>query len=913
MKRLLILLVFFSSCNQVGTKKAIFSESEKIAKSDVTQKLRKGFINPPLSSRPGAYWCWLNGDVTKSSITNDLEEMKAKGMGRAEIWDVAAVHNPDGAYGVGPKFLGEESVDMIKHAMSEAKRLELKLGLIASSGWNAGGDWVTPDWASKVLFHSELKIKGGRKINQLEIPFPEVGENCPKNQSGRPVWYKEVALIAVPDHPDKKIKSIDEVMVLNKQFDGKVLNWNAPEGNWTIIRYICSNTGQRLIVPSPKSSGLFIDFLDPQATRRHLAHILSRLGITKENAKESGLDYLEFDSMELDHGTPWTDKMDSIFYAQNGYSIEQYMPIFSGWEMEEGNEQFKYHFDKTVSNQIIFSHYTTAREFLKEYDMEIVAEAGGPGPPIWNTCPVDALKALGNVSVPRGEFWIRHRNMFLIKQIASASHIYGLEHVDAESFTTWRRWKDAPHDLKPYVDRAFCEGLNMITFHTFANTRPEHGLPGRTYHAGSDINPTVTWWEQSKPFMDYLSRCSYMLKQGKFAADVVYYYGDKAPNFFPEFHDVPVKPGLEGLDAGYDFDLVNTDVLLNRMKTSKGKLVLPDGMEYKLLVLPNREDIPDEVVKKVEQMIAAGANVLIQNPQIAKNVKGSAYKNMSIDEALDRLSISKDFTANTEKLDFIHRKIGGTDMYFIRNKTGQPISDTCVFRVKNIQPEFWDPVTAQQYEITDAKSVDNKTEINLQLPPYGSCFILFNAQSGDLPNYERQKNSLSLEVKGPWTLSFPKGWGAPSSIQLDKLISWTDHDNQGVKYFSGTASYKNSFNISRETLDSGDHFILNLEEVLDVAEVFVNEKSVGILWTKPFKIDIKDYVKEGNNNLEIKITNMWINRLTGDINLPEDQRFCKTNHPPFTAPDDIEDKTYRLQKSGLMGPVTLEIIETDKK
>ena len=203
-----------------------------------------------------------------------------------------------------------------------------------------------------------------------------------------------------------------------------------------------------------------------------------------------------------------------------------------------------YDWKKTISDQLIFSHYTTGRAFLEKYNVELVAEAGGPGPPIWNTCPVDALKALGNVSIPRGEFWIRHRNMFLVKQIASASHIYGKNIVDAESFTTWRRWKDSPYALKIIVDRAFCEGLNCITFHTFANTNPEDGLPGRTYHAGVDINPATTWWEKSRPFMDYLSRCSYLLQNGMFVADVCYFYGDQAPNFYPFFHDVPEKPRL---------------------------------------------------------------------------------------------------------------------------------------------------------------------------------------------------------------------------------------------------------------------------------------------------------------------------------------------------------------------------------
>ena len=271
--------------------------------------------------------------------------------------------------------------------------------------------------------------------------------------------------------------------------------------------------------------------------------------------------------MELAEATPWTDFMDRVFYSQHHYDILPYLPAFAGWSLQGIYDKFLYEFKQTVSDQLILSHYRTGRDFLGEYGIELVAEAGGPGPPIWDTCPVDSLKALGSVSIPRGEFWVRNKNnIFLVKEIASASHIYGLGLVDAESFTTWRRWKDAPHDLKKWVERAFCEGLNTVSFHAFANTRPEHGLPGRSYHAGSDINPTTTWWQYANPFFNYLSRCCYMLRQGIFVADVIYYYGDKAPNFYPEIQKSPDSPRPHDLSAGYDFDIINTDVLINRLK-----------------------------------------------------------------------------------------------------------------------------------------------------------------------------------------------------------------------------------------------------------------------------------------------------------------------------------------------------------
>ena len=870
------------------------------------QQLSDEFVNPPMSSKPGAFWCWLNGDVTKESITKDLEEMKAKGMGRAEIWDVEVRNNIDGVFGIGPEFLGDESVDYIKHALSEGKRLGMRIGMVASSGWNAGGSWVTPNWAAKALYSSELKISGNQYFSGT-LPYPKLPEDCPKDDNGMPIYSREIAILAIRSHPEKKIKDLSDVVVLKEQFDGKTLKWDVPEGNWTILRFVCSNTGQHLIVPSPNSDGLFIDFFDPKATKRHLTYILDRLGITKENGKESGLDYLEFDSMELDEATPWTDAMDSIFTAHHGYDILPFLPAFAGWELPGGNDEFQYQFKKTVSDQLITSHYATGRDFLAEYGIDLVGEAGGPGPPIWDSCPVDALKALGSVTIPRGEFWHKMwRNIFLVKEVASASHIYGLGPVDAESFTTWRRWKDSPHELKKSLDRAFCEGLNSVTIHTFANTRPEFGLPGRAYHAGIDINPTATWWNQAKPFMDYMSRCSYLLAQGRFVGDVAYYYGDGAPKFFPTLQGDSLRPMLADLSAGYDFDVVNTDVILNRMDVRDGKIVFPDGLSHNLLVLPNIEDIPDNVIHKVEKLIEGGANVLVQNPEVAEKIKGNILTNYTIDEALAELSIVKDFSRDESKIDYIHRNVDGIDVYFVSNKTNEAITEMVEFRSTSEEVEYWDPVSSKQYKIIDTKKSEGITKIDLSLPAYGSAFVVFTEEVRTLDAYNPSTANRATTIESPWKLSFPANWGAPPSIELNELISWTDHEEKGINFFSGTATYENTFTVSQETMDQKQAIKIDLGEVYDVAEILVNGKSAGVLWTKPYQLNIQDLVQEGENKLEVQITNLWVNRIIGDLDRPEGERFTRTSRPFVEPYERNVPKTPKPRTSGLLGPVVIE-------
>lgn len=894
------------------------------------------FENPPSSARPGVFWCWLNGNMTKGSITRDLEAMYSKGIMRAEIWDVAAVRNPD-FVPAGSAFLGDESVSLIKYAISEGKRLGIKIGIIASSGWNAGGSWVAPDWASKALYFSEVQVEGPGQVS-IGLPFPKLPQHCPMKDDGTPVFYKDIAVQAVPYNDDKTIDSLKQVIDLTAHFTDGCLDWEAPAGRWSILRSVCSNTGQSLIVPSPKSNGLFIDFLDPEATKRHLQYFMDRLKITPENAADSGLAYFEFDSMELEKGIPWTDSMSAIFQERQGYSLEKYLPVLAGWKLQGQEEAFWYDFRKTVSDQLIFSHYTTGTEFLKQYKAELVAEAGGPGPPIWNTCPVDALKALGNVSIPRGEFWIKHRNIFLIKEISSAAHIYGKKMVDAESFTTWRRWKDSPYELKKYVDRAYCEGLNNVTFHTFASTNPEDGLPGRTYHAGYDMNPATTWWKKSKPFMDYLSRCNYLLQQGLFVADVCYYYGDQTPNFFPLYHSVPEKPQLQGLGEGYDYDMVNTDVILNRMSVKNGRITLPDGMSYTVMVLPDQEQMPLAVLQKIEMLVLAGATVIGPKPTVIPGLnhseeerklfrdisgrlwetsdekkvtentygKGKIIAGIPAEEYLLKIGIGKDFYFDgMPALDYIHRTIKGGEVYFIRNEVGQWARGEVYFRVSGKYPELWDPATGNQLKPENYRIKNGLTTFQIDLPPHGSMFVVFNDQERSLPAMENRSGLAEQELEGFWTVHFPEGWGAPLEVVFDRLQSWTDSKDPSIRYFSGTATYQKNFTIKNE--DKEKDCFIDLGEVHDVAEVFVNGKSAGILWKKPFQTNIGGLIKTGENDLKVEVVNMWINRMTGDMKLDPKDRYCRTNQPYMTRevwPGG--DETFRIQTSGLLGPVKLQ-------
>lgn len=925
-------------------------------------ELAAGFENPGKDERPHAYWNWLNGDVSFEGLTRDLEEAKDKGLGGLQMWDTEAMRNPDGFVPAGPPFMGPESVAAMQHAIKEAKRLDLNLGLITSSGWNAGGPWVTPEMASKTLYYSSIVVNGPGQIKK-KLPFPKVARRCPIGEDGLPKWYLDVAVLAWPDSEDKVIPDLSEVINISDKFKNGELNWTPPDGQWQVVRYVCSNSGQQLIAASPNSKGPFIDFLDPEATRFHFMYIIDKLGLKKGGDPDHPLKTLDVDSMELPDGIQWTTKFSEWFKKYHSYDPVTWLPVLSGWIIkdEEESGRFEYDYKKTVSDLLIFSHYTTGSEICAEYGLKLAGEAGGPGPPIWYSCPVDALKALGNVDIPRGEFWIRNRNnIFLVKEIASASHIYGKKYVDAESWTTWWRWTDSPYVRKQWVDRAFCEGLNRVTYHGYSNSPEEFGFPGRSYHAGVDMNPQVVWWSKARPFMDYLSRCCQMLQQGKFVADVAYYYGDQAPNFWPLFANVPEKPLLEGLGAGYDYDVVNSDVILNRMSVEDGRIVLPDGMSYRVLVLPDQPKMPLEVLVKLGELVANGATIIGSKPLDVPGMQDHESRSLELKTLADKMwgscngttvtqnsygkgrvvcglssrqwlmeeSVQPDFFCQDEEhwanLDYIHRQTEDTDIYFVRNKSLKPLRADCFFRAEYSRPQLWDPTDGSMKSLFVYNEVDGGTSVQLDLPAGGSAFVVFgNIAEIENDVFQAWENGTytivnvkgknkgvivndlpePIEIIGEWTVTFDPEWGAPAEVMFPKLISWSDHENDGVKYYSGAGFYSKSIDVPADWLTSGRKVYLDLGDVRELAEVFVNGKSAGVLWKPPFRADITELVKAGSNDLMIEVMNLWCNRLAGDNELPKDERFTSTN---ITTHGYRTDPNYWVvQPAGLLGPVRL--------
>ena len=547
------------------------------------------------------------------------------------------------------------------------------------------------------------------------------------------------------------------------QADGR-LEWKVPPGRWLIMRFVCSNTGERLKVPSPNSDGLATDHLSGEATRVFLDHLVGRLQSQLGDLGQTALKQLYLASYEV-RGPVWTPDMCERFQHYRGYDVRPYLPVLSGniVTSDEITQRFIYDYRKTLGDLLVDAYYRAAVEAAHAAGLGIESEAGGPGPPI-HQVPVDALEAQGAIDEIRGEFWpkrpLAHR-LWVVKETACAAHTYGKRRVHMEAFTSMHHWQDGPLDLKPSADRAFCEGTNHFVWHTASHMPPESGKPGWVYGAGTHLNTNLIWWPKAKAFLDYLARCSFLLQQGLFVGDVCYYYGDQGYNFVPPKH---VDPSL---GFGFDYDVANRQVILERMSVRDGRITLPDGMSYALLVLPDREDIDLDVLKKLETLVREGATIVGPKPTTSNGLTDYPNRDQEVRQLADRLwgpcdgrtvlehsygrgrviwgqklrdvlgqgGLGPDFSFSSSlddtELDFIHRRTDGADIYFVRNKQPRWEKVQAQFRVRRGAPELWEPDSGKVTPQHVFKRTPEGLALPLQLAPYGSVFVVF--REGERP------------------------------------------------------------------------------------------------------------------------------------------------------------------------------------
>jgi hypothetical protein len=515
-----------------------------------------------------------------------------------------------------------------------------------------------------------------------------------------------------------------------------------------------------------------------------------------------------------------------------------------------------------------------------------------------------------------------------IRESASVAHIYGQNLVAAESMTASSgAWAWSPATLKPTADKEMAMGLNRFVIHTSVHQPLLDRKPGFSLGPfGQWFTRNETWAEQAQPWISYLARSCYLLQQGHFAADVAYFYGEDSnltAVYRDHFPDVP---------SSYNFDYVNADALIHRFSVSGGKLTTPSGMTYRLLALdPRSKQMSLPVLRKIRDLVEAGAVVAGPKPETTPSLsddeaefhaladklwesgtgvtstgKGKVFGSQKPEDVLQVLEVAPDFEYTKSSPDssvlFVHRQLSDGDLYFVDNRNDRSESFDATFRVTGREAELWHADTGTIEPVSYHTTI-SRTTVPLQLEPWGTVFVVFRktakTSSRSLP---KQSESTLATVDGSWEVAFQPDRGAPPKITLDKLASWHESSDEGVKYFSGTATYTKTVHAAADWFKPHAHLWIDLGGVKNLAEVSVSGKPLGIVWKTPYRVDATAALKPGDNAIEIKVTNAWTNRIIGDRQPNVTKTYTFTS-PKFYKADSP------LLPSGLLGPVQIVRVE----
>ncbi|MBI5091762.1 MAG: hypothetical protein HZB26_04875 [Candidatus Hydrogenedentes bacterium] len=766
--------------------------------------LENGFAKPPDTARPWVYWFWLNGNITREGITADLEAMKRVGIGGVLIMEV------DQGIPKGPiPFMSAQWRDLFKFVVTEAQRLGLEVNMNDDAGWNgSGGPWIKPEQSMQKVVFTETNVEGPQhfdaKLPQAQAvagfyrdiavqAFPATGayriENLP-NKAGYAVgfggWASPKDLLA--EMVIDRGKMIDLTPKMDK--DGHLV-WDAPAGKWTVVRFGHTSTGMEN-APAPESGrGLECDKLSKEGIEANFAGMMGPLIADVGAAAGKTLVTTHIDSWE-NGAQNWTARMREEFQKRRGYDMTPFLPAFTGRVVGslEISERFLWDLRMTIAEMVADNYAGRMQELARQHGMKLSIEAYGG--------PTDDIAYGGRADEPMCEFWIGGAGFPTPKEMASAAHTYGKPILGAEAFTADDRekWQQHPASIKALGDRAFCDGVNRFVFHRYALQPWADRRPGMTMGPwGLHYERTETWWDMSPAWHQYLARCQYMLRQGLFVADICYLQPEFAPQGF--------RPHNR---RGYDYDNCGAEVVLTRMTVKDGRIVLPDGMSYRILVLPDEAIMTPPLLRKIKELVQAGATVVGPRPtkspsltdypkcddevkQIANEVwadcdgksvkehrfgQGRVLCGVTPEKALSSSGTRPDF-ANRGNLNFIHRSTANADIYFVANPEAASMETSCTFRVSGKAPELWWPDTGRTEPAGMYTENGGVTSVSFRLDPGGSVFVVFrNAAApgtGSVTAVARDgKPLLSVDDPAPKVVVTKATYGILTDAQLTRDV-----------------------------------------------------------------------------------------------------------------------------------------------
>ena len=742
------------------------------------------------------------------------------------------------------------------------------------------------------------------------------------------------------------------------------LDWTPPAGNWMVLRIGYSLTGHENGPAPAEATGLEVDKLNKDFVKNYLDGYLKMYSDTvgRQMMGSAGISYLLTDSIEVGPQN-WTDNILKEFQERRGYDPRPWLPALTGVVIKStaDTDRFLWDFRRTISQLLAENHYGEIADDLHAHGMKYYGEALEYHRPSLG----DDMEMRSKTDVPMGAMWTYAGSpgpdidyFSDLRGAASVAHIYGQNLVGAESMTSrGPAWSFSPGNLKKVADLEFALGVNRFEIHESTHQPVADMAPGLTLGPyGLWFNRNQTWAEEAGPWVTYLSRCSYLLQQGHFYADVAYFYGEEGP-LTAVFGWQPIEDAPDG----YGFDFVNSDVILHELTFKDGRLVTPGGTSYRILYLGGRSQrMTLPVLRKIRDLVVQGAVVVgnrpIDSPSLADNDaewkkvadsmwgmasvprgmhrigKGRLYIGITANEALTALDVVRDFDyrspdcepaemyerhgvkqaeVNCVKTDanlmFVHRKLVDGDVYFVDNRNDRAENLDATFRVDGKTPELWDAATGRT-EAASYRIADGRTTVPLHLDPFGTTFVVFRAAAAAasrqlLETKETEIAAMDEALNKDWTVTFQPNRGAPATAKFDRLISWSDDADVGVKYFSGAATYSKTIALPASAFAAGAHLWLDLVDVENIARVSVNGKFKGILWKTPFRIDVTDALVPGSNQIVIQVTNLWVNRMIGDQQPWALKKYTFTDFTPYKADSP-------LLPSGLLGPVRMLSVTT---
>jgi hypothetical protein len=763
-------------------------------------------------------------------------------------------------------------------------------------------DWWEKEESNKSLNIGSVVLNAAAKLDQWE------------EKAGLFAEYMETE--STPAYaPAETIASTDIMNVTAFVDSAGTLRWNAPAGNWMILRFAYVSTGANIKHGRKNLIGRECDKLSAKAAVVHWDNYVGRILDTLQATPGTAVAGIAMDSHEAG-AQNWTDNFMTEFKSRRGYDLTRFLPVMAGYIVDGVKESagFLYDVRRNIADLMSDNYYGVLDSLCRKRGLVFTAQAIGNALCIAG----DPIQAKSKVNKPQGEFWVIHPDgNYDIKESSSAAHLYGKKIASAEAYTD-AKYSTSVAELKSLADYAYAFGINEFVICASAYQPWLDKVPGSTGGGRQyAINRNNTWWNFSRPFWDFQSRNAHLMRGGASSIDLCVYLGENAPVKILTYR-LPDIPG------GFDFEAFTSDALINRMTAKNGKIYLPDGVAYKMMILPRNGDISLPALRKIASIVREGGRVYGAKPAQSGSFadwnekqeydsiagllwgrqpatygsntygKGMLYWGSSLGSALIASGISPDIamaSGDTKHahIYFAHRKFVDGDLYFVDNHKDSVEDNIFTFAATGKQVQLWNTVTGERFAIPIKKTEPHSVSVHLQLAPRESFFVVLTDQSENLPaiNWPAPTDK-SESLNSDWDIVFDAKAGGPGYQKLPVLRDWTAFTDPSIKYYSGTAVYSKTVFIR----PFKEEIFLDIGNPGSIAQVLINGKDAGIIWCSPWQLKITSYLRSGDNEIKILVANSLMNRMIYDAQLPENKRITYA-YPMIT------DGTESLIPSGL--------------